>query len=169
MDGAEHVRMRRTPAPALGFQELPWSAYNDCPQAPLPPLPPHSLPLQIALQATPPPSNPKFSGNSLNRPHHPFFLSPPPFSVWHPVQTAALSANSPLLPFLLPPDCRKCPQDCGSLSYSSLLQTDSKLANSPQFCCIPPAPPPFLPPPLSPGSKIFTAAAAVRSHGHETL
>lgn len=148
----------------------------------LPPSPfaPPTLLTSANTPLTLPPPPPKFSGNSFSRPHHPFFLSTThpllsPFGI--PSKLLPSQQTFPLLPFFLalpPPDCCKCPQDCGSFS-SPLLQThtsfsDSGLANSLSlsFSLSPPLSL-WLSLPLSPGSKIFTAAAAVRSHGHKTL
>lgn len=147
--------------------------------APEPLCPPNPVNLcKDPFNTAPPP--PKFSGNSFSRPHHPFFLSTThpllsPFGI--PSKLLPSQQTFPLLPFFLalpPPDCCKCPQDCGSFS-SPLLQThtsfsDSGLANSLSlsFSLSPPLSL-WLSLPLSPGSKIFTAAAAVRSHGHKTL
>lgn len=76
------------------------------PLLPPPPHPSPSLPLQITLHATPPPSNPKFSGKSFNRPHHPFFLSTArpllsPFGI--PSKLLPSQQTSPPSPTWMPP------------------------------------------------------------------
>lgn len=84
----------------------------------------------------PPTASPKFSGNSFNRPHHPFFLSPAlpllsPFGI--PFKLLPSQQTSPLLPFFLalsPLDGCKRPQDCGSFSYSPFLQTRTSFSDS---------------------------------------
>ena len=170
-------RRRRTLGSISGFQELPWSASNDCP---LSPFAPPTLFTSANTPLTPP--NPKFYGNSFNRP-------------------ITRSSSQPLTPSFHPlasrPNC--CPLSKhfpSSLSFSrsprptavnaprtvvlsvihlsskptrlSPTQSSQTLSLSLSFSLSPPLSL-WLSLPLSPGSKIFTAAAVVRSHGHKTL
>lgn len=89
--------------------------------------------------------------------------SPPPLTLWHPVRTAALLANTPQRP--PNPTAVNAPRTAVlSVIHLPSKPTHSKLATLLSLSLASLAPPPH-----SPGCKIFTAAAAVRSHGHKTL
>lgn len=119
--------------------------------APLPPSWSSSC-LQIPLQVTPHycPPVPNFLAAPSSHP-----LTPSPLTLWHPVQTAALSAN------ISPPPHNWAAVNAPRTEVLSVIHLCSKPTS---FSDSELATPLFLPLSLSvsPGCKIFTAAAAVR-------
>ncbi len=172
---AEHAR-KRTPGSPPGFQELPWSASNDCSFAP-----------------------PTLFNSANNPSSHTSLSSTPNFLATPIIAPITPSSSQPLTPSFHPlashPNC--CPLSKhlpSSLSFSRPLLSPLTAVNAPRTVVLSvihrsskptrlspiqsspslslslsPSLSLWLSLPLSPGSKIFTAAAAVRSHGHKTL